>query len=210
MKSESEIRNRLNQLLADELNRRIALASERLPERCTHNHRQSLDSRKQVEGETNEAYNRTTRGPSLPVLQTIGLCMLGSEDPTTWPGTICEEPVDAKRCPTFQARQGKTELLQEFRGQLRDATWLKEHGTEIHLLLWLLGEAPEASPEVVKVETQIETELQPEPLPEKALPLPPVVIPVEPEPDDPAPPLSWWKRWILKMLFGTKSPPLLP
>jgi hypothetical protein len=140
MKTETDIRDRLRVLVGEELDRRVAQAAERLPRRCVHNHRHPLDQRKQVNGEPNDTYNRITSTRGLPVLQTIGLCMLGSEDPETWGGTICEEPLDAKRCPVFTPLKGKAELMQEFEEQLRDAEWVQANLPEVHALLWVLEE----------------------------------------------------------------------
>jgi len=140
MKNEEDIRSRVRELLGEELDRRTAEASERLPRRCVHNYRHPLDQRKQVSGEPNESYNRITDNKGLPVLQTIGLCMVGSDNPEEWGGTICEEPLDAKRCPIFNPLKSKHELLQEFEEQLRDQDWVRVNLAEVHALLWVLEE----------------------------------------------------------------------
>lgn len=139
MRSPEDVRDRVRYLLCVELEARVSLAHKRLPHLCVHNHRQPLDVRKRVEDEANEAYNRITHG-HLPVLQTIGLCMLGSENPTDWPGTICEDPVDAQRCPYFDARLDKKYIWRLFSNQIRDPEWLKANLPEVYGLLWILGE----------------------------------------------------------------------
>lgn len=142
MKTADEVRNRVVELLEAELDRRVQEASERLPHRCVHNHRQPLDVRRQVEGGPNPLYNRVTRGADagrgLPVVQEIGLCMLDAETPEEWKGTICDDPIDAKRCPYFVPAQGKAELLAEFTRQLQDSAWVQENFPEVHALLWVL------------------------------------------------------------------------
>ncbi len=142
MKNADEVRNRVVELLSAELDRRVLAASERLPTRCTHNHRQPLDSRRRVDGEPNRTFNRisvgTENGRGLPVLQTIGLCMLKSDNPEEWGGTICEDPIDAKRCPYFNPSQSKEELFSEFMHELQDKEWVKENLAEVHSLLWVL------------------------------------------------------------------------
>lgn len=140
MKNEEDIRSRIQVLLGEELDRRMKEASERLPGRCVNNYRHPLDQRKKVDGESNEDYNRITDGRGLPVLQTIGLCMVGSDDPETWGGTICEEPLDAKRCPIFTPLKSKDDLLRELEGQLRDQEWVRTNLAEVHALLWVLEE----------------------------------------------------------------------
>lgn len=140
MKTEVEVRSRLQALVAEELNRRLADIALRLPVLCVHNHRQPLDQRKQVGGESNPSYNRVVSHTSLPVLQTIGLCMLGSEDPESWPGTICEEPLDARRCPDFTPARTKADVLAEFQGQLADPEWVRANLPEVASLLWVLDQ----------------------------------------------------------------------
>jgi hypothetical protein len=139
MKTKSEIESRIRELIVKELDRRVAEASERLPTRCVHNHRHTLDTRKQVGGEPNEGYNRITDNKGLPVIQTIGLCMLGSENPEEWLGTICEEPIDAKKCPVFNPLKGKDSILPELAEDLKNPGWVQENLPEVSSLLWVIG-----------------------------------------------------------------------
>ena len=140
MRSPDEIQSRIRTLLLAELDRRVKLASERLPHRCQHNHRQPLDARKEIAGENNDGYNRVDR-TRLPVVPSIGLCLLGAEDPVEWQGNICEDPVDAQRCPYFNPTQGKDEILAEFTQQIEDIQWVAENLPEVHALLWVLDAA---------------------------------------------------------------------
>jgi hypothetical protein len=206
MKGETEIRGRLNQLLSEELNRRIASATEKLPCRCVHNYRHPLDQRKKVDGESNETYNRITDNRGLPVLQTIGLCMLGSKDPEMWGGTICEEPLDAIRCPVFEPARKKADLLKEFREQLRDESWTRGNLPEVFSLLWLLEEAEaKDQPQIVETQEKIERLIQQEEAPKPPAPKPepdPITPPADPydSTGTAAPPVPWWKAWLLRLL----------
>lgn len=139
MKNQSEIEERIRALLSEELTARVSLAGKRLPRLCEHNHRHTLDVRKKVEDETNAIYNRITTGPHLPVIQTIGLCMLGSNDPESWAGDICEDPIDAQRCPYFSSKLNKQVLWESFSKQVLDTSWLRSNMPEVHVLLWALG-----------------------------------------------------------------------
>lgn len=140
MRTEEEIRTRIQELTFVETSRRLQRASERLPHLCTHNYRHPLDARKRSNGDPNPGYNRITDERSLPVVQTVGLCSLDSEDPATWNGTICEEPLDAKRCPYFKAAKSETEVTQELEAQMQDPEWVKAELPEVYALLWVLGE----------------------------------------------------------------------
>lgn len=144
MRTTEEIEDRIRGLLVEELDRRVALAHQRLPRLCTHNHQQPLDTRKGVEGAPNENFNRITREGKrgLPVLQTMGLCMLGAESIEQWPGTICEDPIDAQRCPIFHPRTSKEDLWAEFTSQMQDDAWLRENLPEVHTLYWVLSSEP--------------------------------------------------------------------
>lgn len=138
MKAEADIQDRIRELLDGELARRVASALEQLPAHCVHNHRHTLDGRKRVDGEPNELYNRIS-DHRLPIVQTIGLCMLGAEKPEEWSGTVCEDPVDAQRCPYFTLKHNASEVQTAFEAQLRDVGWVRENLPEVHALLWAIG-----------------------------------------------------------------------
>lgn len=140
MRSEDEVQDRIRFLLTQEINQRVDAASERLPHRCVHNTRHALDVRKMVLGEPNPDYNRLASGHST----VIGLCMYGAEDPTTWPGNICEEPIDAARCPLFEQKVSTQAVQAEFQSQIQDLGWVSENMPEVYGLLWALGS--EATP----------------------------------------------------------------
>ena len=138
MRSEQEVQDRIRHLLTLEVNRRAKEACARLPHLCKHNRRHPLDVRKSVDGDSNPQYNQIS-GRHLPV---IGLCMLGAEDPTSWPGNICEDPIDAQRCPYFdrlETKQAAVERVQgEFYQQIRDLEWVQLNMPEVAGLLWAL------------------------------------------------------------------------
>jgi hypothetical protein len=138
VKSEAEVRSRLATLLTEEVTARVESLAERLPHKCTHNYRHPLDSRKQVNGEPNEHYNRVSYERGLPVLQTVGLCMLGSEQPEEWPGLVCDEPIDAKKCPYFTPKASREEVLKEVTTQVQDGAWVEKNLPEAHALMWAL------------------------------------------------------------------------
>jgi hypothetical protein len=135
MRSEDEVQDRIRYLLTQEVSKRVQEACARLPHKCKNNARHPLDVRKRVAGEPNEQYN-VISGKHLPV---IGLCMLGSEDPTSWPGNICEDPIDAQRCPFFDPIDTKETVQAEFHQQIRDLAWVQANLPEVAGLLWALG-----------------------------------------------------------------------
>ena len=145
-KTTTEIEDRIRFLLAKELEMRVRRASQRLPHRCVHNLRQPLDTRTTVEGDANPYYNRITMGVGpegvpIPVHQTIGLCTF--KDTATDLDcqallTICEDPIDAQRCPVFSPRETKETLWAEFEMQVQNSVWLHENLPEVYGLYWAL------------------------------------------------------------------------
>ncbi len=147
MKTTSEIEDRIRYLLAKELERRVKKANERLPHRCIYNIRQPLDTRRTVEDEPNRFYNRITMGVDpegrpIPVSQTIGLCTYKdySVDSDGQPLlTLCEDPIDAQRCPVFSPRLTKKMLWDEFVSQIQDLEWLEANLPEVYGLYWAIN-----------------------------------------------------------------------
>jgi hypothetical protein len=137
MKTQKEIEDRLRGLLCQELDRRIQAASARLPHACRHNHRHTLDHRRTVEGSPNYGYNRVTDTKGLPVVQTMGLCMLDSEAPDRWKGDICEDPIDAQRCPYFDPKLTPARVYDQFLDDLAS----KDLSPDVRALFWVLGGA---------------------------------------------------------------------
>lgn len=134
MRTEQELKARVRELVAQELNHRITEAGRRLPSYCLHHFDHTLDSRKTVDGFPNPDYNRITTHLSV-----IGLCNLGVEDPESWNGTICDEEIDAKKCPKFQSIKKKSDIIAELESDLKNPVWLKENMPELSTLVWVLS-----------------------------------------------------------------------
>ena len=144
MKNEAEIIQRIQDVIAAEYERQVRDLEDRAPTKCQHNYRHPLDSRKVVGGEPNDQYNRISRDGKLPVLQTVGLCMVGSDHPADWSATICEDTVDAQRCPLYRPTRTRSDLLSELELNLSNSDWLGHNLPEVFALLWVLGK-PSAS-----------------------------------------------------------------
>jgi len=188
MRPETEIQDRIRDLLTFEFEHRVEVASEKAPIKCVHNYRHPLDTRKQIEGEANVDYNRI----SLPVAQTIGLCMYGADDPTQWAGTICEDLIDAQRCPLFSPKETPEAIRTAIEGQIRDPAWVKENLPAVEALLWVIN--GEKLPE-----------------PKERPSEPPAVLANEPSLEHWVENLPPWKRWVLRALgIGPSSSLRLP
>lgn len=140
MRSEAEVKSRLRALVVQELDRRVAEAQKRKPHLCRYNYRHPLDDRKTVDGEPNEHYNHITVDSWVPTPHTLGLCMYGQEDPEDWKGNICEDDIDAQRCPMFEPLKTKEALWLEFSEQLYTPGWVDENLPAVAELLWVLEE----------------------------------------------------------------------
>lgn len=176
MKDQTQIEERLRRLVLEALGAHMARFDVKLPTKCRHNHRQPLDHRKTVYGDSNPSYNRITSakdvsGKGLPVAQTIGLCMYGAENPDDWRGDICEDPIDAQRCNIYNPLVSKKVLYDAFVKGVRSEEWLGTHYPGILSLVWVLGQG------VV---------IEEEPPPEEELP--------EEEPVPPTETLGLWRR----------------
>jgi hypothetical protein len=141
MKSKDDIENRVRALLCDELTRRVCEAKTRLPHLCTYNHRHPLDTRKSVEDMPNDTYNRISTNDGERIKQTIGLCMFNAEAPTLWPGNICEDPIDAQRCPYFQPPATKESIFKAFQVNVTNLDWVKANMPELYGLFWALDDS---------------------------------------------------------------------
>jgi hypothetical protein len=64
--------------------------------------------------------------------------MLGANSPEEWLGTICEEPIDAQRCPYFSTTQSEEAVLAAFRQDLTTPDWVTANMPELAALLWVL------------------------------------------------------------------------
>lgn len=144
MKAQEEIEARIRGLLIAELDRRVESAHRRLPARCIHHHYQELDPRPKVVDETNPGYNRVDRR-YLPVVNAIGLCMLGAEEVAKWQGTICEDTIDAQRCPDFTPFESKDAILSNLARDLEDHAWVRDNMPELYGLVWVLDGAWETT-----------------------------------------------------------------
>lgn len=145
MKGEDEILARAQELVSAEVDRRFLV--RRLPVLCMHNHRQPLDTRPTVNGEENDNFNTVSRdGP------TIGLCMLGAQkdkdghwvvsdadqEDGKWNGTVCEDPIDAQRCPYFDTGRSREQVIEDLKKDISNIEWVNEHMPELAALLWAL------------------------------------------------------------------------
>jgi len=146
MKSEAQIKHKLSQVRFRHLKREVRNGLSRKSSNCIH--------------------NGVLEGPGRPV----GVCLLGSEDPKSWDGGVCDDSGDrAGSCPSFSCRNSKEKLKQDFNDFLRDSdiAHVAAEYPDIAALLWVL--APESVSELeseMDLESDFESESSPEPKPD--------------------------------------------
>lgn len=124
MKSESEVKQKLVQLLGRNLEKEFQKKLGRKPSNCVHNHVHS------------SLVNRENR---IEVEHT-GLCMLNCEDPSSWEGRICETAADARFCPYFTPKNDKQKVYEEFMSKVKDLDSLQHEHRDILMLKWVLDD----------------------------------------------------------------------
>jgi hypothetical protein len=65
----------------------------------------------------------------------MGICMLEENSLM-----LCDDPIDAQRCPLFTPLATKEVLHDTFLTQLSDPKWIEANMPELHALLWVLEE----------------------------------------------------------------------
>ena len=124
MRKEEEIRQKYKQLLGRNLEKTLQKKLSRKPHNCVHNHVQS------------SLVNKDNR---IEVEHT-GLCMLNSDNPSTWEGRICETSADARFCPYFTQKHNKQKVYEEFMESIKDPEILQHEHRDLYILQWVIGE----------------------------------------------------------------------
>jgi hypothetical protein len=119
MKSEEEIRKRLQDLKFRYLQRKLRSDLRRRPHNCQFNREHTI----------------TKDGEKV----TIRLCMLGIERPD-WPVDICDTPKQAATCQAFLPTKTREDVEAEFESMLRDPDALREKYRDLLALAWVLGD----------------------------------------------------------------------
>jgi hypothetical protein len=138
LKTPEEIYLKASEALTAEIEKRVAEASVRQPHKCLYNHGHTLDTRHLLEGEANPDRNRIVRSDGSPVDQTLGLCLYGAEDPTLWPGNICEDDIDALSCPYFTPHESVETVQKQIFLDFSNPDWVRENVPDVGALMWVL------------------------------------------------------------------------
>lgn len=99
MKREGKVEEKLRDLRYEHLKSKMEENLTPVPENCKHNYQYTAED---DDGEE----------------VTVGLCMLGSDNPQEWPGNVCDAPQTAEKCPFFEPKKSEEELKEEFRDEI--------------------------------------------------------------------------------------------
>jgi len=124
MRDESEVKQKYHQLLGRNLEKAFQKKLGKKPHNCLHNHVHSYLNNKD----------------NMIVVDHVGLCMLNSEDPSSWEGNICETVADARFCQYFSPRYNKQDIYVEFMEKISDPEVLQHEFRDMYMLRWVLGE----------------------------------------------------------------------
>lgn len=139
MKTENEIRSRIQTLVKRELDFRIQESLKREPRYCVHYYKHFLDTRREISGEVNPYYNRIVRNDEGDLAHEVfGLCLYGSENPGEWSGNMCETTKDALECPHFEPVLNKAKIEVAYETLLTDLNRLEEELPQVFELLWVI------------------------------------------------------------------------
>lgn len=119
MKSEDQVRKRLQDLKYRYLQRLLRARLKRRPHNCQFNKEHTI----------------TRSGETI----TMRLCMLGMER-EDWNVDICEEPKQAASCPAYLPVMSREELEAEFEAALRDPDTVNTKYRDLIALAWVLGD----------------------------------------------------------------------
>lgn len=119
MKSEDQIRKRLQDLKYRYLQRLLRSRLKRRPHNCQFNREHTI----------------IRNGESVK----IRLCMLGMER-ADWNVDICEDPKQAATCPAYLPLKSREEIEGEFEAALLDPDTLSTKYRDLIALAWVLGE----------------------------------------------------------------------
>lgn len=137
MKSEAQLIDRIKVLLVAEWERRVLVRGTRTPEACRNHHWQDLNLRNTADGTPNDAYNRV----AVEGGTRTGLCLYGSRT-EEWSGTLCEDAVDAQRCPHFDPLWSPGLMYADYLLDLADLEWVSSSLAEVQILSWALETLP--------------------------------------------------------------------
>lgn len=138
MKSQDEIERRLRTLRVRYTKKHIAASQERLPQNCIYNLEQAPNGH-YTKSKSADVDIAPRHSITLVVIQPespIRLCMYGADDPSKWPGNICDKAETARCCSWFSAKVSKEVAKTEFLNRLADDEYVYENHPDIAALQW--------------------------------------------------------------------------
>lgn len=145
MKSESQIRQRLEKLRVRYTTKYMEASQCRSYLNCVYNLKHQTQKLKYKDSDLvlteYEMYPKSVSSLVVinPDSDSVHLCIYGSENPETWNGDICDTDEVAKECPMFKPWKSIKEAREEFEALLEDDQYIYRNHPDIAALQWALN-----------------------------------------------------------------------
>lgn len=147
MRTEDDIKKRLERLRRRYEHKYVEARIGRVPTNCVHNHLHSENKLPySVSDLEDELELAPRRNRTLLVLddkpRTVRLCMLGSEDPSTWSMDVCDRAETAEACPHFRLKVPEQDVRDVFAEHMADDGYVATTYPDMAALQWVLRGGP--------------------------------------------------------------------
>ena len=143
MKSKQQILNRLKKLYLRYLNKHVNLTQKRICYNCKYCENHTVGSF-QYDKELPTQFELFPTHVSSVILidqkpESIELCMYGSNNPSEWQGTICNDEISLS-CKLFSPCLSIEEAKLEFEELIGDDKYVLKYYPDIAILQWILND----------------------------------------------------------------------
>lgn len=144
MKTEEDVRARLESLRSKYLRRHVRASQRREHRNCVHNAEhipKPLPYKRQIPTDLERAPRRQV---SLVVLnddensRSIRICMYGADTPSAWQGNTCDSDDVSADCPMFQPMLSSHEAALDFEQSLEDDATVLQKYPDVAALQWVV------------------------------------------------------------------------
>lgn len=142
MKSEEQIRSRLDSLYQKHQKIWVKENTRPSPDNCIYNHTHFPNPL--IPRPPDLEFKLAPRKQHTLVVidnndKPIRICMHGSENNETWNGDICDTVSHASSCPKFASNFSEKESQDQFHALMLDDEYVYENHRDIAILQWILG-----------------------------------------------------------------------
>lgn len=144
MKSEADVRKRLDKLRSKYLNKHVRETQRRFHKNCVFNSPHAPKPLPYSEIPDLELERAPRKSRTLVVLQEssvpVRICMYGADTPESWLGNTCDDDSVSSTCPMFRPHVSAHEAAFEFETSMMDDRSVLESYPDVAALQWVLEE----------------------------------------------------------------------